>query len=188
MKRDAMKNLTLRLATASDLPQLTQLAAKLQHGWHGTRLQGFLVNSLHDGETLGWIQKGFVTVAHDGDRLAGYTIAYPIDSDDGLKIKPYFPLVTETQITFDHSFVFLHQIAVDPSVAGKGVGRALYETLFAKFPGVPVLCFIVEKPDPNVTSRLAHEKIGFRRVGTCRLKQFLKFTDYQSGVFYYDPS
>ena len=64
-------------------------------------------------------------------------------------------------------FAYVDRIVVADSAHGKGLGRALYETLFAaaKAAGYPCLMAEVNTNPPNPGSLSFHAKMGFEAVG-----------------------
>ena len=67
-------------------------------------------------------------------------------------------------------FVYVDRIVVAPDLRGAGVGRALYETVFAlaRARAVPVLCEVNLRP-PNPGSDAFHAALGFTEAGRARL-------------------
>lgn len=64
-------------------------------------------------------------------------------------------------------FAYVDRIAVSSSLQGTGVGRALYEALFADMAAAGVgriTCEVNTRP-PNPASIAFHERLGFRRAG-----------------------
>jgi hypothetical protein len=67
-------------------------------------------------------------------------------------------------------FVYVDRIVVAPDLRGSGVGRALYETVFAqaRARAAPVLCEVNLRP-PNPVSDAFRAALGFTEAGRARL-------------------
>ncbi len=68
-------------------------------------------------------------------------------------------------------FVYIDRVVVAASAHGQGLGRALYERLFAeaKAAGYPCVMAEVNVVPPNPGSLAFHEKMGFEAVGEAKL-------------------
>ena len=86
-------------------------------------------------------------VARDGPRLLGYC------SSQAYRAHPAFARTIETSVY------------VAPGAAGRGVGSALYERLFAELAGQGLHRAVVGIALPNEASVRLHERSGFRAVG-----------------------
>jgi len=53
-----------------------------------------------------------------------------------------------------------------PAAVGRGVGRALYETLFGAIAGEDIHRIVAGVTMPNAASVTLHERFGFQRIGT----------------------
>lgn len=64
-------------------------------------------------------------------------------------------------------FLYVDRIIVDPSAAGKGIGRALYGDLadFASMLEIPQLMCEINVEPPNPRSARFHASLGFEEVG-----------------------
>lgn len=65
-------------------------------------------------------------------------------------------------------FLYVDRIVVGSGFAGRGIGRALYEDLFAvaRADGVPTVTCEYNIDPPNPASRAFHDRFGFRELGT----------------------
>ena len=86
-------------------------------------------------------------MARDGASLLGYC------SSQAYRAHPAFARTIETSIY------------VAPDAAGRGVGSALYERLFAALAGEGLHRAVVGIALPNDASIRLHERFGFRTVG-----------------------
>ncbi len=68
-------------------------------------------------------------------------------------------------------FAYIDRVVVAASAHGQGLGRALYERLFAetKTAGYPCVMAEVNVVPPNPGSLAFHEKMGFEAVGEAEL-------------------
>lgn len=66
------------------------------------------------------------------------------------------------------AFLYVDRIVVDAAFVGRGIGRALYEDLFAfaRSRGVGIIACEYNLEPPNPASRAFHDRFGFREVGT----------------------
>lgn len=62
-------------------------------------------------------------------------------------------------------FCYVDRIAVDPEAEGGGLGRQLYEAVFALLPGHDLLTCEVNLDPPNPRSIAVHQRLGFEVVG-----------------------
>ena len=62
-------------------------------------------------------------------------------------------------------FVYIDRVVVAPAARGRGLARALYQTLFVRAAGYErVVCEVNQAP-PNPASDAFHASLGFERVG-----------------------
>ena len=66
-----------------------------------------------------------------------------------------------------HAFLYVDRIVVAAADQGRGLGRQLYDDLFAfaARSSVPIVTCEVDLEPPNEPSRRFHERFGFRQVG-----------------------
>ena len=101
------------------------------------------------------------TVATVEGQVAGFLIAMregaPYDNDNYRWFASRFG-----------RFFYVDRIVVDASFAGRGIGRALYDDLFAVARSLDVATITCEYnlDPPNPASRAFHDKFGFRELGT----------------------
>jgi predicted GNAT superfamily acetyltransferase len=65
-------------------------------------------------------------------------------------------------------FIYIDRVAVDSSARGKGVGRLLYDDLFAfaRHSAVQLITCEFDLEPANPVSKSFHERLGFTEVGT----------------------
>jgi predicted GNAT superfamily acetyltransferase len=65
-------------------------------------------------------------------------------------------------------FLYVDRVVVDAAFAGRGLGRALYEDLFAHARAQTIGTIVCEYniDPPNPASRAFHDRFGFREIGT----------------------
>jgi uncharacterized protein len=66
------------------------------------------------------------------------------------------------------SFLYIDRVVVSTAMQGRGIGRLLYEDLFAyaKASGAGLVTCEFDVDPPNLPSRKFHEAFGFREVGS----------------------
>lgn len=71
-------------------------------------------------------------------------------------------------------FLYVDRVFVAPAFHGRGIGRRLYEPIFAQAAArsAPVTCEVNERP-PNPNSFAFHQSLGFSKVGS---------QDYEGGT------
>lgn len=57
-------------------------------------------------------------------------------------------------------------IACSPDATGKGIGKQLYQALFAALAGEDIHRIVAGIAQPNPASNALHERFGFQRIGT----------------------
>lgn len=82
---------------------------------------------------------------------------------------------------------YVRPIAVDQKSGRSGVGSALYQELFRRFPGSGVLAAVVEAPISNKASEHFHLKHGFMRVAEYAASEAFGLRGYRSGLYYRPP-
>ncbi|KMO10344.1 GNAT family N-acetyltransferase [Methylobacterium platani] len=77
-------------------------------------------------------------------------------------------------------FVYVDRIVTAPAARGRGLARALYETLFARAAsaGHERIACEVNRVPPNPGSDAFHAALGFREVGTAAIHQGTKTVRY----------
>jgi predicted GNAT superfamily acetyltransferase len=101
------------------------------------------------------------TVATVDGQFAGFLIALregaPYDNDNYRWFASRFA-----------KFFYVDRIVVDADFAGRGIGRGLYDDLFAvaRTQGVPAIACEYNLDPPNPASRAFHDKFGFKELGT----------------------
>lgn len=77
-------------------------------------------------------------------------------------------------------FLYIDRVAVAACARGRGLARALYETLFdaAQAGGWPMVCAEVNADPPNPASDAFHEALGFAVVGRAYLADRNKTVRY----------
>lgn len=65
-------------------------------------------------------------------------------------------------------FLYVDRVVVDSQFAGRGIGRRLYEDLFAfaRAEGIGAITCEYNIDPPNPASRAFHDKFGFKEMGT----------------------
>jgi predicted GNAT superfamily acetyltransferase len=147
---------TIRPATATDLEHLVPINHTLQYP---ERQGSFLVQKRQkeDFEKLFSISRHFLVPEIDG-KVVGYLTVLNEDADYmENEIFAYFAN------NYDN-FVYVDQIAVDPSIQHQGVGRALYEAL-KEIETKRILLDVFIKPD-NAGSIAFHESCGCVGLGS----------------------
>jgi hypothetical protein len=108
------------------------------------------------GELLLHTGDHFVAVDPAGEVL-GYLLSFPRDSgyDDSE--------INALRRHLAGPFVYICQVAVAPTHRGRGLGRALYESVAtnARQRGIRLLCCDVNLAPPNPESLAFHHRLGF---------------------------
>jgi uncharacterized protein len=99
-------------------------------------------------------------VAVEGDDLAGFVLALGPGADYD---SPNYRWFAERH----DDFLYVDRIAVDPGRHRSGVGRMLYDAVFAHAgtTGAPLVTCEVNLEPPNPVSRRFHAELGFDEVG-----------------------
>ncbi|MEK6927488.1 MAG: GNAT family N-acetyltransferase [Nanoarchaeota archaeon] len=63
------------------------------------------------------------------------------------------------------NFAYIDRVVVEPTKRNQGIASKLYQDLFARNSGLPIVCEVAINP-PNQESIQFHEKRGFRGMGT----------------------
>jgi phosphinothricin acetyltransferase len=138
----------LRDVSANDLAELAQI-----EGWAiENTASNFLLRSrdraawerlYEDREPLyPWL------VAARGDRVVGFALSFRY------RARSAYDWTTEVSVY------------VDPEHQGQGIGRSLYNELFARLERLGFHTAVAVVVTPNAASERLHESLGFRRVGT----------------------
>lgn len=118
------------------------------------------VNALSAGE-FAWLSShaNFFRVVEDAAGLLGFAIVLPSGIDYWSDNYKWFTA------RFDQ-FVYLDRVVVVNRARRQGVGRALYEALFAFGGGTwPRITLEVNLRPPNPDSERFHERLGFTTIG-----------------------
>ncbi|HEY3886795.1 MAG TPA: GNAT family N-acetyltransferase [Vicinamibacterales bacterium] len=141
---------TVRAAVLDDLPALTDI---YNHYVLHTPIT-FDVSPYTVVERRGWFEAHAATgryrllVAIDGDgAIAGYA------TTSRWRPKAAYDTTVESSVYCRHD------------ARGRGVGRLLYESLFAAIAGDDVHAIVAGTTLPNEASVALHERVGFARVG-----------------------
>ncbi len=76
--------------------------------------------------------------------------------------------------------IFINIISTHKDYMGQGIGKFMYESIFAKLPASFLSAFIVAKPIANERSLIFHEKQGFQKIAILKKDSFLDFKNYES--------
>lgn len=119
------------------------------------------------------------------DRVLGFVIAVPLGGSDTAHLEGARGTTTWSKegVLKIPNLYFIEKVAVAEHAMGLGIGRKLYEHLFATHPNNTFFTALVEKPITNTASKNFHLKMGFHRVGTFEDTAFGSLQKYQSGVF-----
>jgi uncharacterized protein len=80
------------------------------------------------------------------------------------------------------NFLYIDRVVVSTAMRGRGIGRLLYEDLFAyaKGSGASLVTCEFDVDPPNLPSRQFHESFGFREVGTQSVRATSKRVSLQA--------
>ena len=118
------------------------------------------VNALSAGE-LAWLSghANFFRLAEDEDGLLGFSLVLPSGLDYWSDNYKWFA------VRFDR-FLYLDRVVVAERARRRGVGRQLYEALFAYGSGAwPRVTLEVNLRPPNPDSERFHARLGFTTIG-----------------------
>lgn len=115
------------------------------------------MNTLDRRELDALCAMGELHVARVDGRVAGALLSMAAG-------QPYDSLNYRWFVERFAAFLYVDRVVVDPSARGLGLGRALYEDLFARAAAraVPRVCAEVNVDPPNPGSMAFHETMGFR--------------------------
>ncbi|HEY2433004.1 MAG TPA: GNAT family N-acetyltransferase [Vicinamibacterales bacterium] len=152
----------VRPAAAADLPALTAL---YNHYVVHTPIT-FDVEPFEPEQRRAWLDSHAggryrLLVAVDGNAIAGYA------STSRWRPKAAYDTTVESTVYVRHDLV------------GRGIGRLLYDALFAAMADQDVLTIVAGVALPNPASIAFHERCGFRQVGVFREvgRKFDRFWD-----------
>lgn len=112
-------------------------------------------------EEFAWLEShaNFFRLAEDADGLLGFAIVLPSGLDYWSNNYKWFAARFER-------FLYLDRVVVAERARRRGVGRSLYEALFAFGSGAwPRLTLEVNLRPPNPESERFHESLGFTTLG-----------------------
>jgi predicted GNAT superfamily acetyltransferase len=148
--------MTIREFVDSDIPALLTVNAAGRPG----------VAPLDREELLALRQAGArILIAGEESATLGYLIAF--DDYAGYRGEEFLHF----RGSLKHAFVYIDQIAIDPTRHRTGVARALYGTLFAmgRSASVRYHCCEVNLAPPNPVSLEFHHRMGFRQTTRMRV-------------------
>lgn len=139
----------------ADYPRVVALNHKVQH-----------LTSPMDRQRLAHLHavSSYSTVMESGDELAGFLLV----------MREHDPYENDNHAWFKQRvsrFLYVDRIVVGPRFAGQGIGRQLYEALFAyaRTSQVPVITCEYNLQPPNLPSKAFHRSFGFSEIGQRRL-------------------
>jgi phosphinothricin acetyltransferase len=143
--------LTIRPGLLSDLPRLTEIHNHYVLNTHIVfELRPYTVE-----QRVSWFQEH-----NDGRR---YRLLVAEDAQAGVlgyactgRFRPKEAYQTTVEVS----------IACSPDAIGKGIGKQLYQALFATLAGEDIHRIVAGIAQPNVASNALHERFGFQRIGT----------------------
>ena len=117
-----------------------------------------MVNRLQIAELQALVRQAVTAaVVADGAQVAGMVIALPAHARYGSLNFRWF-------VQRYRRFVYIDRVATAASHRGRGIGRRLYEAVFAAAGLIPVCCEVNLLP-PNPGSLAFHHRLGFRAIG-----------------------
>ena len=145
-----MSAVAIRIATYRDLPELTEI---YNHYVIHTTITFDLEPFTVDGRQA-WFDAHLTDARHrlfaaeEGGRVVGYA------STSRFRQKAAYDTTVEASVY------------CSPTAVGKGIGRALYQTLFASIAGEDINRIVAGVTLPNEMSIALHRRFGFTPVGT----------------------
>lgn len=120
-------------------------------------------------------QAAYHRVAEETGRVAGFLLALREGAGYGSPNYCWFA-------THYPSFLYVDRVVVARQDQGRGVGRLLYEDLFAfaRATGAPRITLEYDVEPPNPQSRRFHERFGFQEVGSQRVGPSQKVVSLQA--------
>lgn len=160
-----MAQISIRTAVRADLPQITEL----YNHYVVNSVVTFDIEPYTTERRATWFDqfaprgRHRLLVAEEGGALVGYA--------GTTRFRPKAAYDTTVETT----------IYCAPDVAGKGIGSALYATLFENLKEEDVNRFVAGYTLPNAASAALHAKFGFRPVGVFSEvgRKFGKYWDVQ---------
>jgi predicted GNAT superfamily acetyltransferase len=149
--------------------------------------RGFLLGAADAVELSSLIESREIWVAELTETTVGFVVAHTDASPRFVIFRDRIPKIRWDTVPdfLDATAVYVDRIATRPGY--HGVGRALYEALFHRYPTHGFLAGVAESPVRNSASIDFHARLGFHRVGTFGPALFGDFDDYVGGVFYRPP-
>lgn len=88
---------------------------------------------------------------------------------------------TKTETLFhEGTHCHIQVVAVDAAIAGRGVGRLIYQTLAERYPEKVFSAFVVRRPVDNQRSMRFHSRQGFEEAAVLRRPSFCGLRHYES--------
>jgi ribosomal protein S18 acetylase RimI-like enzyme len=152
--------------------------------------QGFLLGAADAAELSALIEAGEIWVAEFAEATVGFAVAHPDASPRFSQFIKRLPDIqwSEAPTFLDSPAVYIDRIATRPSHRRHGIGRKLYEALFADYRSRGFFAGIAEAPTRNDASIRFHYDLGFRRVGTFGPACLGSFDHYVGGVYFRNPA
>ncbi len=143
----------IRDAKTVDFPVILALNSKMEQ--YMSALDEELLSNLHDIA----VYHRVIEVEPDG--VVGFLLALREGASYG---SPNYRWFAERY----QEFLYIDRVALAPSQQGRGLGRLLYDDVFAfaRARGVSTVTLEFDIDPPNEASRRFHAKCGFREVGT----------------------
>lgn len=158
-------NIKIRPAEPRDIPAIANLANSLalteRAKTEGDSMQrGFLVSGYRPAtyaELLKKTAEPFLVAVTPDATIVGFLLAYRSD-----RLPEDAWVDQHIALRFPRPFIVIKQVGVHDDYASRGIGRALYQQVFANVHH-DIFASVVDDP-PNARSASFHEKQGFRKV------------------------
>lgn len=178
----ARQAVMVREAVEEDFPRI----AELHNLWflpnlRGEADQGFLLLETSPRQIRAFdTEENSILVACIADKVAGYLIATGMpEMLDGLKWQEN---VATSISSTGHRHV--KEMAVDPDLTGRGLGKSLYEHLLSRPDNLHFSAYVATGPLRNTVSIGFHKRMGFRAVATFAAREFCGIQGYSSMLFF----
>jgi phosphinothricin acetyltransferase len=162
-----MPAIAIRLASAQDVPRLLEI---YNHYVVNTPIT-FDMKPMTLAERTRWFKqfraqgRHRLWVAHAGSHVLGYAATHQF------RVKAAYDTTVETSVY------------CAPEAMGRGIGTALYASLFEALRGEDIRSFIAGITLPNLASELLHRAFGFEPAGTMHAVG-RKFEEYWDVAWY----